>query len=177
MAWFPDAFAYLNVDLGPEFTSLVSSWISLERTSQWRTNPKIRLPTLNRPTLLADWVDKKRYKVKANEPDVMKHCGDDFAVGVKTWWASLQPAWRQGSVGDRLSKPSPDGWKSVDKYGLNGWFGILVCLKWWGWNLQHRSKEDKAQGIRDWLDTVEDVRYLMDALTDNRRDHVVSQSA
>ncbi|KAJ3892059.1 hypothetical protein GG344DRAFT_19391, partial [Lentinula edodes] len=163
--WFPDAFAYVNVDLGAEYQSLVSTWIDLERTTQWRTNAKVRLPTVNRPSLLAEWVDKKRYKCKANEPNI-EDCGIGFAENVKTWWTSFQPAWRQGPTGERSSllHIRSDEWKSIDKFGLNGWFGIIVCLKWWGLNLQYRSVEDNTQGKGDWLKIVGDVCHVMKAL-------------
>ncbi|KAH7871309.1 uncharacterized protein C8R40DRAFT_1174731 [Lentinula edodes] len=165
LLWFPDAFAYVNVDLGAEYQNLVSTWIDLERTTQWRTNPKVRLPTLNRPSLLAEWVDKKRYKSRANEPNV-EDCGIDFAENVKSWWASFQPAWRQGPTGEKSSSLhiGSHEWKSIDKFGLNGWFGIVVCLKWWGTNLQYRSVEDKTEGKSDWLKIVGDVRQVMEAL-------------
>ncbi|KAJ3897058.1 hypothetical protein F5879DRAFT_928116, partial [Lentinula edodes] len=40
MLWFPDAFAYVDVGLGAEFTDLLLAWIALERSSQWNTNPQ-----------------------------------------------------------------------------------------------------------------------------------------
>ncbi|KAJ3850934.1 hypothetical protein EV368DRAFT_44222 [Lentinula lateritia] len=172
LLWFPDAFAYVNVDLGAEYQNLVSTWIDLERTTQWRTNPKVRLPTLNRPSLLAEWVDKKWYKSRANEPNV-EDCSIDFAENVKSWWASFQPAWRQGPTGEKSSSLhiGSHEWKSIDKFGLNGWFGIVVCLKWWGTNLQYRSVEDKTEGKSDWLKIVGDVRQVMEALVNHRRDN------
>ncbi|KAJ3897784.1 hypothetical protein F5879DRAFT_813520 [Lentinula edodes] len=170
MLWFPDAFAYVNVDLGPEFRGLISSWVALERTSQWKTNPSVRLPTINRPTLLAEWVDKKRYKSRLNEPDMYKDCGTDFAESVKKWWSSLQTAWRQESGRDISSSQNigSHNWKHIDKFGLNGWFGILVCLKWWGTNLQYQLAE-KTESKHKWLETVEEVHIVVEALIEYRR--------
>ncbi|KAJ3859401.1 hypothetical protein EV359DRAFT_68191 [Lentinula novae-zelandiae] len=149
--WFPDAFAYVNVDLGAEYQSLVSTWIDLERTIQWRTNAKVRLPTVNRLSLLAEWVDKKRYKCKANKLNI-KDCGIEFAENVKTWWTSFQPAWRQGLTEERSSllHIGSDEWKSIDKFGLN--------------------VEDNTQGKGDWLKIVRDVCHVMKALVEHCRD-------
>ncbi|KAJ3871270.1 hypothetical protein F5051DRAFT_446408 [Lentinula edodes] len=41
MLWFPDAFAYVDVGLGADFTDLLLAWIALERSSQWNTNPQV----------------------------------------------------------------------------------------------------------------------------------------
>ncbi|KAJ3870857.1 hypothetical protein F5051DRAFT_341594 [Lentinula edodes] len=169
MLWLPDAFAYVNVDLGPEFTDLVSSWIALERSSEWKTNAQVRLPTSKRPTVLARWVDKKRYSTKGNEP-LKEECGTDFSDNVKKWWVSMQPEWRI-TLSQKLTSPDTiprqkQDWSRLDKFGINGWYGIVVCLKWWGRNLQYREAVDMAR--KDWLEILEDVCGMMKALTNYR---------
>ncbi|KAJ3730229.1 hypothetical protein C8R42DRAFT_568162 [Lentinula raphanica] len=166
--WLPDAFAYVNVDLGVEFKNLVFSWIALKRTSHWKSSSKVQLSHIKRPTLLAQWVNKKRYKTSGNEPKVEEECGVGFKADVKEWWTSLQPKWRQGVLRKQLSSLNSvprDQWKQLDKFGINGWFSILVCLKWWGMNLLAQTKESRAEGMQEWLEMIEDVRYMMDCLT------------
>ncbi|KAJ3752594.1 hypothetical protein EV360DRAFT_29681, partial [Lentinula raphanica] len=138
-SWLPAAFDYVNVDLGPKFKAVVTAWISLERTSHWLTDRYERLPSVARPRLLAKWVDNKRYLKEGNEPDIAQECGDQFGEEVKNWWIALQPERKRSGV--TADFDAGQDWKSLNKYGLNGWFGIIVCLKWWGMNLQSRAVE------------------------------------
>ncbi|KAJ3900221.1 hypothetical protein F5879DRAFT_809589, partial [Lentinula edodes] len=127
------------------------------------------LPSVNRPTLLSKWISKKRYTSKGNDPNVTEQCGEDFIKHVQKWWTSLQPEWRV--MGSRNLPPDSvthDQWEKLDKYGINGWFSILVCLKWWGTNIQSPLTENKTGEMRDWLDMIEDVRYMMEVLTKTR---------
>ncbi|KAJ3871269.1 hypothetical protein F5051DRAFT_288834, partial [Lentinula edodes] len=125
------------------------------------------LPTSNRPALLARWVDKKRYNTKGNEP-LKEECGIDFSENVKQWWASLQPEWRRtecqesSASSDSNSRQQQD-WSRIDKFGINGWYGIIVCLKWWGENLQYREGGNAAR--KEWVDTLKDVCNMMKDLT------------
>ncbi|KAJ3709814.1 hypothetical protein C8R42DRAFT_649115 [Lentinula raphanica] len=174
MSWLPKAFDYVNVDLGPDFANLVSSWIELERSSQWKTDGQVRLPSTNRPPLLSEWVHKKRYNSSRNEPNLMEQCGEDFALNVKNWWTSLQPEWKRGMEGGKVNTVSPElvtsrkEWENLDKYGINGWFSVLVCLKWWGMNLQGQVTEVKAQRMPEWLKMVNEVQDAMKALIEYR---------
>jgi hypothetical protein len=169
--WLPQAFDYINVTLGPQYQRLVVVWIALERSSHWQSSRQNRLSPKKRPELLGKWVDGRRYLNKASEPDINNDCGRDFAKGVRTWWESLKPTWRL-KQGFAVPPSEEQDWKELNKYGVNGWYGIIVCLKWIGTNLQNRrggSVENLMdKETQEWLDLVEDVLSTMKALTGYR---------
>ncbi|KAJ3738824.1 hypothetical protein DFH05DRAFT_1397429, partial [Lentinula detonsa] len=165
--WFQQAFTYLNVDLGEQYLSLLSSWIDKERIGAYE-NPKTGLEKKNRPATLSEW-QKKRF-VKSKDPNISD---DNFIVSfsgeVWCWWVSLQPVWRAIAPGTKPSHPpviktSMTNWKSLDKKGLNGWFGILVCLKWWGMGLEHCPVEKREELKEDWLRAIDDVSAMLNGL-------------
>jgi hypothetical protein len=57
---------------------------------------------------------------------------EEFAIIFKSWWESLQPAWRLLDTWppSRDVPPSED-WQILHREGINGWFIILMCLSWW----------------------------------------------
>ncbi|KAJ3873309.1 hypothetical protein F5051DRAFT_337883 [Lentinula edodes] len=168
-SWLPQAFNYVNVDLGSQYASLITAWIALERSTHWNTHAQVRLSTIKRPTLLGKWVERKRYSVRGNEPNIEQNCGFEFAEEFEIWWISLQPGWRQGASGNKLVSPIPiskdQDWKGLDKFGLNGWFGLVVCLKWLGINLRSRQMAALEVETTKWIDMVVDVCSMMEALT------------
>ncbi|KAJ3887356.1 hypothetical protein GG344DRAFT_68879, partial [Lentinula edodes] len=106
-SWLPQAFNYVNVDLGSQYASLITAWIALERSTHWNTHAQVRLSTIKRPSLLGKWVERKRYSVRGNEPNIEQDCGFEFAEEFEIWWISLQPGWRQGASGNKLVSPIP----------------------------------------------------------------------
>jgi len=157
----------LNIDLGKEYLGLFSSWLDKERIGAYES-PNAGLKKEHRPTALSAW-QKKRF-IKSYEPNM----SDDmfvvsFSGEVWRWWVSLQPAWRAVAPGTKPSYPpvietGMTDWKSLDKKGLNGWFGLMVCLKWWGMGLEYCPADQREELREDWLRAINDVSAMLNGL-------------
>jgi hypothetical protein len=163
-SWLPLAFAYLNINLGVEYRDIVSKWLNLERTTTWES-PPLGLKPENQPNALSVW-QKKRYS--GREPDFSAiEFVASFSVEVWRWWISLQPEWRRIAPGGKLSSPNlkvvRTDWILLDKKGVNGWFGLLVCMKWWGLGLNYMT-EEQEELKRDWVRAIHDISVMMDGL-------------
>ncbi|KAJ3723884.1 hypothetical protein C8R42DRAFT_558688, partial [Lentinula raphanica] len=115
---------------GPKWTALLELWLAYEHINGF-SNVKHGLKAASRPTELSEWMKKERPAT-----GVALYSLDSISLFVDrfwTWWCSLQPSWRSPGLNNR---PGPlDGygttWTSLDKPGQNGWFGLIICLKWW----------------------------------------------
>ncbi len=72
---------------------------------------------------------KKRRKL-VNMDDIIL---SEYIPGMKSWWASLQPAERVVSEGEPLQRQvSEDSdWSPLTKSSKNGFFVFMVALAWW----------------------------------------------
>ncbi|KAJ3743032.1 hypothetical protein F5050DRAFT_1551295, partial [Lentinula boryana] len=162
--WFPDAFRFVNVNLGGPYTSLVDQWITFERISNWQTK-NTGLAKLNRPMELTTWINYGRYNKKRIK--ITPERVHQFAVNFWIWWSSLQPSWRAVGEDNRplAAKEMKDDWKSLDHYGQNGWLSLVVCLRWWGEGLMRVQNETlRKEGIDDWLMAIEDMAIMLGGL-------------
>lgn len=163
--WFHRAFAYLDVNLGREYIALVRTWVELERVGSFET-PKRGLKKLHRPSELSAW-QKNRF---IKDPSISENgFVESFSQKVWTWWISLQPPWRPIASGTKPDYPpviknDMAEWKSLDWKGLNGWFGLLVCLKWWGMGLDYCPVEQREAYREDWLRAISDMSAMLDGL-------------
>lgn len=167
--WFRKAFVYLNVDLGTEYLDLVSKWVDLERSTAWESHTK-GLGTDNRPSALSSW-QKKRYvnpEPKVSDASFVT----TFSGDVWKWWRSLQPRWRFLGPAEKPSLPdlkvARSDWTTLDKKGVNGWFGIMVCLKWWGTGLKFCAPKEQVELTEDWLRVMRDISAMLDGLLAHR---------
>lgn len=74
------------------------------------------------------------------------------------WWMEVQPAWRRGD--GRLPKPisthDGEGWGVLERSGVNGLYGVMASLAWWGW----------AGGGDAWRLAMEDVSAALAHILD-----------
>lgn len=165
--WFQQAFTYLNIDLGRDYLALFSSWIDKERIGAYES-PRAGLKKEHRPAALSTW-QKKRFN-EGSEPDIYdEKFVVSFSGEIWVWWVSLQPAWREIAPGTKPNYPpvistGMTDWQSLDKKGLNGWFGLLVCLKWWGLALEYCPADQRNKWRDDWLRAIHDVSAMLDSL-------------
>ncbi|KAJ3769386.1 hypothetical protein FB446DRAFT_220725 [Lentinula raphanica] len=157
-SWFRPAFNYVNVDLGEEFVCTLQSWIQLERTKDWVSSPK-GIACKNRPKELTRWIMNGRYDRNGNEPRFENDELVDFGRAFVTWWTSLMQTVSEPKRGGLKRKRI--GMDTLNTSGKNGWFSIVVCLKWWGMGLgEHRA------GVlgNDWRQSVKEVCLTLDEL-------------
>ncbi|KAJ3714509.1 hypothetical protein C8R42DRAFT_246118 [Lentinula raphanica] len=158
LSWFRDAFDYVNVDLGEDFTCTIQSWIELERRKGWISSTK-GIACKSRPKELTRWIMNGRYNRRGNEPRFGSSELANFGKSFMNWWTSLkESAFGSQSQGQRNKG---NGWGTLDVSGKNGWFSIVVCLKWWGMGLGEHRQE--ALGV-EWRQSVNDVRCTLNEL-------------
>ncbi len=143
---------------------MVCQWVEQERGTHW-ANSKTGLSARNRPLALSQW-QKNRYTGK--EPSLSSDFIASFSQQVWSWWISLQPEWRIITAGEKPNPLDPKevgrDWKKLDQKGVNGWFGLLVCIKWWGAGLAFCAMEERAALEADWLRAIGDISDLLGAL-------------
>ncbi|KAJ3722375.1 hypothetical protein C8R42DRAFT_720753 [Lentinula raphanica] len=159
-SWFPAAFDYVNVDLGEDFTCTLQSWIQLERMKDWVSSQK-GIGCKNRPKELTRWITNGRYDRRGNEPRFERDELANFGKAFVNWWTSLKQTTSEPKRGG--SGRRGNGWGTLNTSGKNGWFSIIVCLKWWGMGLgEHRQQ---VLG-NDWHQSVNEVRITLNDLID-----------
>ncbi|KAJ3709918.1 hypothetical protein C8R42DRAFT_729753 [Lentinula raphanica] len=156
--WFSDAFHFLNIGLGSRYIALLSLWVELERMHGWQTT-RINLPKSHRPLEFDTWIRYGRYEFCA-------------------WWAFLQPNWRTFGEDKR---PLPiiqfeDDWKSLDYFGVNGWFSLLAGIKWWGESLKQADDSGWNEELREWEFIIEDMAKMLDGLISYKKTHATSSN-
>ncbi|KAJ3833446.1 hypothetical protein F5878DRAFT_546568, partial [Lentinula raphanica] len=113
----------------------------------------------SRPKELTRWIINGRYSRRGNEP---RFGWSELAIFGKSfvdWWTTLKQSSLEPQRHGQGRKGN--GWGTLDVSGKNGWFSIVVCLKWWGMGLgEHR---EDALGF-DWRHSVNDVRCTLNKL-------------
>ncbi|KAK7448405.1 SERTA domain-containing protein 3 [Stygiomarasmius scandens] len=156
--WFPQAFAYLDVDLGPGYLDLLIKWIDFERFHQWEKSGG-RLDKTERPKEITAWITEGRYQPRCKGPQVGVDFIKTFPERMRKWWDSLRSSTplHQGEVDD-------DGRASLNKHGINGWFSIVAGMKWWGEGLKSLSGDRLRNGTEDWLTMITELTAALDTL-------------
>nr|GAT42871.1 predicted protein [Mycena chlorophos] len=154
--WTTEWKDYLSLEPAcGEWTRLVSMWEQRERILG-NENRKT-LAGKARPKQVSHWVSRGR--PLPHTPAI----SDPVAFGsvFGTWWLELNPKWRVGSnVLKELVEGENADWEGTlldEVAGVNGFFNVVVCLKWWF---------DAAKGKPEakWLEYVVDVRRVLEAL-------------
>lgn len=55
-------------------------------------------------------------------------------------------------------------WKPLNKWGNNGWLGIITCLRWWREGLNSLPEQDRLRLEPDWFRAVGDVSKMLQGL-------------
>ncbi|KAJ7479901.1 hypothetical protein FB451DRAFT_1031411 [Mycena latifolia] len=107
-------------------------------------------PTTGWPAEIHAWIKRVRMGTLAIT-DV-----DVFATKWSGWWTSINPEWR--SKGRVLVKETKGSWEGMRMPGANGFFSVLVALKWWKdvWGIE---EEDES-----WAEAVGDVKWVLTQL-------------
>ncbi|KAJ3766486.1 hypothetical protein FB446DRAFT_616974, partial [Lentinula raphanica] len=114
----------------------------------------------NRPKELTRWIMNGRYDRRGNEPRFDEEALVNFGKAFVTWWTSLKRSRSEPGRGGGLGKKRNE-WGTLNTSGKNGWFSIVVCLKWWGMGLgEHR---EEAQG-ESWRQSVKEVHLTLNEL-------------
>ncbi|THH28041.1 hypothetical protein EUX98_g6149 [Antrodiella citrinella] len=156
--WFVTAVSYLQVDLGKHYTALIVQWIELEGVYDY-SRTRTAMSTKCQPLELKAWYAKN------TEPDIQRITLEEFASRFWRWWNSLQPIWRKENRDRTVRVDSKLGWTILEKHGRQGWYGLMVYIKWWGLKLQDLGAIDGADGHRDkWRAAIVDLSEMMGGL-------------
>lgn len=152
--WVVNAVELFNTaNLGPEWKSLVTSWLKFEQNSQYLAHG--RLGTHRRPQVVGDWIQRAR--PDDYQPDIGKPAA--FAKEFSAWWQSLQPDWRTVSA-DRSLPQIRENWEEIRRPGINGLLSVVAALFFWGFAIRNKGSTMRSP----WLNALNDVVYVLDQL-------------
>ncbi|KAK7017888.1 SERTA domain-containing protein 3 [Paramarasmius palmivorus] len=174
--WFEPAFEYLNVaELGSPYLQFVQQWIGAEAATGWRSTQR-GMPGDQRPVELTRWrggnnaVD--RYKASNEKtPTLDGTFAIEFSASVWAWWGSIQPTWRGVDLDSLRPRPFQhfgSEWKSLNRWGPNGWVLLLVCIKWWGVSLRQLEDDNITAMKDDWETAIADMSMMLQGVTEYR---------
>ncbi|EIW84483.1 hypothetical protein CONPUDRAFT_151501 [Coniophora puteana RWD-64-598 SS2] len=152
--------------LPSSYTRLLEEYLRLESSSSFSSiqGPAGTLDAKERPGEVAWWIARKRaLSVRPSTKSV-----DGYARQWWKWWTHLQPEWRKllapsgdSSPESPLSRQDGD-WTALDRPGINGFYSVIVALKWWGSEVRGASKD------RKWLAAVDNVQWVMSCVIRSR---------
>ncbi|THV01600.1 hypothetical protein K435DRAFT_793210 [Dendrothele bispora CBS 962.96] len=155
--WFHQAFNYVDVDLGPQYTDLLIKWTEFERHHLWK-RANGRLATSKRPLFITEWISGGRYPPRYKGPRFEGDFVHRFSAEMREWWKLLQ-SWTP------LNLDGGNGnWTSLNKSGINGWFSMVVGVKWWGQSLKGLQGEEQNRFTQDWIRIIGDATAALEEL-------------
>ncbi|KAE9382927.1 hypothetical protein BT96DRAFT_1027459 [Gymnopus androsaceus JB14] len=164
--WFPLAFSFVNISLGPEYGAFVQLWTSYELATL--DAPKTKGLKANfRPPELSKWLQRQRYNTPSNVVVLAAERVRDFGQAVRTYWRTLQPSWRAIAPDGKtllITKDFGKEWKPLNCHGVNGWLSLITCLKWWGLGLEHFSGDEQEALRNEWLALIADMSWMLGGL-------------
>ena len=154
--WFVSALKMLQLGEMPlpdRWFELVTVWKAFEEKARYQENGYLN--SAGRPACVGLWIGRHRsitWRPVLPKPSV-------FEKELRCWWISLQPDWRISEQGDLMSGELEGDWDVLKKPGLNGMFGALVCLFYWGLEVKGNGKQ-----YRGWEGLVEDFILVLQHL-------------
>ena len=130
---------------------LLTVWKAFKEASKYKENGFLN--SKGRPACVGLWMG--RHRSITWRPVLPKL--SVFEKEVRRWWISLQPGWRVSEEGSIISEELEGDWEPIQKPGLNGIYGALVCLFYWG-------LEVKGKKCQSWADHVEDCILVLQHL-------------
>ncbi|KAJ7059352.1 hypothetical protein C8F01DRAFT_989789, partial [Mycena amicta] len=106
--------------------------------------------TKARPGAIAWWVSRGRVGTPTT--------GESFGASIQAWWTALNPSWRRMADGG-MKRVVEGGWKELQWPGVNGFMGLLYCLKWWGDGIK-----GSPNNCKEWVEVVEDVTWVLEQM-------------
>ncbi|KAF7331974.1 5'-3' exoribonuclease 1 [Mycena kentingensis (nom. inval.)] len=136
----------------------VDTWFAVEEKNGFQSNRK-SLPAQKRPEQVAFWVRRAR-------PDAVPPIEDAEAFGRKVvgWWEALNPEWRK--VNGEMVKGDGD-LDVLRVLGLNGFYNVVVCMKWWLEKMGGKCSEN-------WVATWGDIVWVLGRLQGTTADEFQS---
>ncbi|KAK7434694.1 SERTA domain-containing protein 3 [Stygiomarasmius scandens] len=156
--WFPPAFAYVDIDLGPEYRDFLVKWIEFERFHQWEKAGG-RLDKTERPKEITVWITEGRYLPRCKGPNIGTDFIQTFPDDMRKWWRLLRPPALHQEV---------ENWTGLSKHGINGWFSLVAGMKWWGEGLKSLNGDSLRNGTEEWLAMIRELTESLDMLKRSR---------
>ncbi|PPQ76570.1 hypothetical protein CVT24_010516 [Panaeolus cyanescens] len=155
-SWLTDCltmFVTGSDSLGEQWSECLTAYRSFQEKHGYGVER--RLPTNNRPALVAKWVGMGRTRTPKWRPQEL--VPTKFNEEFKLWWAGLQPEWRVEN-GVVINGKVDGNWMELFYPGKNGLLSVIACLYYWG--LACQSAADK----KAWLSAISDCTVAFRAL-------------
>ncbi|KAJ7050377.1 hypothetical protein C8F01DRAFT_687702 [Mycena amicta] len=129
----------------------VATWFEWEQVDGFLKSLESH-STEKRPVQVGEWVSRARSP--RYDPGISN--SGRFGVLWEEWWWAINPAWRVD--GKKMRKGLDGDWTELDVPGKNGFFSVLICLKWW-------YLAAKRKPGAEWRGWVEDVTWVLEKMT------------
>ncbi|KAK7457781.1 SERTA domain-containing protein 3 [Stygiomarasmius scandens] len=156
--WFPPAFAYVDIDLGPQYRDFLIKWVEFERFHQWEKAGG-RLDKTERPKEITVWITEGRYLPRCKGPNIGTDFIQTFPDDMRKWWRLLRPPALHQEV---------ENWAGLSKHGINSWFSLVAGMKWWGEGLKRLNGDSLRNGTEEWLAMIRELTESLDMLKHSR---------
>ncbi|EJF62416.1 hypothetical protein DICSQDRAFT_58770, partial [Dichomitus squalens LYAD-421 SS1] len=157
--YITDALKYFELlNGGARWSELVKAWVDFERKLGFPSNPQ------EHPEEIKMWSKASRSyeklpKVKSTQ---------QYAVGWKRWWVSLQPPSRieHGNTWPpaRCEPADDEEWNSVRRGGPNGMFLAVISLAWWLWAAVDAGEPVVGSEVEQ---AIDDIAWVCQTCTAN----------
>lgn len=149
--WFVLAFCRIDFAFDvPVYGLLVAKWVQFEELHGFRRSEG-RLNERYMP------VELKRWYNKGKMPAIGKGFVETFSRKFRVWWRSLQPI-------ERVVQDSEVRLTSLDKHGKHGWYGLMLCIKWWGEGIMECSEDERLALQETWKVAMQEMLQMLDRL-------------
>ncbi|KAG7089042.1 hypothetical protein E1B28_010752 [Marasmius oreades] len=158
--WIEAAQKYLKIDGNVEYNQFVQVWAATERN---KTVTKHGIT--HRPVAVQRWMNTKGVKrfSSDNDPTIDGDFGTSFPALVWKWWFSIQPKKRGSPVGKSL--PQYKGqWRTLDRWGEDGWVVLLAALKWWWLSIGKFESAKQVEAKSDWGTALQEMKDTFTAV-------------
>ncbi|KAJ7612878.1 hypothetical protein B0H17DRAFT_1153271 [Mycena rosella] len=151
-------------DLGCHFDALIAAWTRIEYASRFEHGPT-NLSSIGCPAQLGAWIAGGRGR-RGSMPVISDITL--FAEKWGSWWASLQPGWREKGrdrkwpIGGEYGGGGKE-WGPLYQWGVNGTLTLLAALYFWGCAVKDGVRGSEA-GMGEWEDAVADVTWMLEGM-------------
>lgn len=155
LSWVLNVLALLTGhDLGPEWHSLVETWLHFEALRRFDKQSKPVLMPRGWPSIVADWI--KHACISSFCPHIPDTTA--FATMFNNWWHNLQPGWRVREGDEVLQLGISSDWSCLHCSGINSILSTVAALFFWGYTIADADMKD------EWDDTIANVLYTLGEL-------------
>lgn len=156
-------FEYLRGVEDPHFQQVLLHYLHFEMKN--KSGKGGSLPTTGRPVEISQWSSRAR---PANLPNFKpgKRSFAQFIDSALSWWASIQPSWRNFERG-KVSREVKGRWDALHATQINGLLNVVILVYWWIRVVKEGKLEDGTRA--DYIFFAEDVAWVLSNLASGTR--------